>query len=129
MYKTICFDFDGVLAAYDGWKGREHFGEPVAGMRELLRELKADGWTIIAFTTRGSLEIQEWCEEHDMPADHFNQNPEFTGQNPGKPVASIYVDDLAINFDGDVGKLRENIKTFKPWSGAMRESDWCRDYC
>lgn len=123
MYKVASFDFDGVLAMYEGWKGRNHFGPPVPGMRQILQDLKKDGWRIIVFTTRGCTEVKEWCEEHNMPADYFNQNPEISGQNPGKPVASFYVDDRAINFDGDVDKLRANIKNFKPWSGEMREDD------
>lgn len=123
MYKVGCFDFDGVLAMYEGWKGRNHFGEPVPGMRELLQDLKSDGWRIVVFTTRGCTEVREWCEKHNIPIDYVNMNPEITGQNPSKPVASFYVDDRAINFNGDVDKLRENIKNFRPWSGEMREDD------
>lgn len=123
MYKVASFDFDGVLAMYEGWVDRNHFGDPVPGMRELLQDLKKEGWRIVVFTTRGSTEVREWCEQHNMPVDYFNQNPEISGQNPCKPVASFYVDDRAINFDGDVDKLRERIKNFKPWSGEMREDD------
>lgn len=113
--KTICFDFDGVLARYDGWKGHCHLGQPVEGMSRLLEQLREDGWTIIIFTTRGCVEIAEWCSVYDMVHDYINANPEIQGQNPGKPIADIYVDDRAICFNGDVGKLMDDIRDFEPW--------------
>jgi hypothetical protein len=40
-------------------------------------------------------------------------NPEIQGQNPGKPIASIYVDDRAIRFTGNTKKLMEDIREFE----------------
>lgn len=113
MMKIIAFDFDGVLAKYDGWEGYQHLGEPIDGMRKVLQQLKSDGWKIIIYTTRGNAEIAEWCKKYDMLYDYINMNPEIQGQNPGKPVASIYVDDRAIRFTGDAKKLMKDIREFE----------------
>lgn len=119
MIKTIAFDFDGVLAQYDGWKGYQHLGKPIEGMREVLQQLKSDGWKILIYTTRGNAEIAEWCKKYDMPVDYINMNPEIQGKNPGKPIASIYVDDRAIRFTGDVKKLIEDIREFESMDAPL----------
>lgn len=121
MYKVASFDLDGVIARYDGWIDDYHVGEPVPGMKELLQELMDDGWKIIIFSTRGTEIIKTWCAIYDIPYTWVNENPEYQGRNSGKPVTWFHVDDRAINFDGDVKKLRRNIKDFSPWSGKMRE--------
>lgn len=119
MIKTIAFDFDGVLAQYDGWKGYQHLGKPIEGMREVLQQLKSDGWKILIYTTRGNAEIAEWCKKYYMPVDYINMNPEIQGKNPGKPIASIYVDDRAIRFTGDVKKLIEDIREFESMDAPL----------
>ena len=50
--KTICIDFDGVIANYQGWQGTDKFGEPVPGVQNATKVLKEEGYTIIIFTTR-----------------------------------------------------------------------------
>ena len=98
--KTVAFDFDGVVAKYDGWKGIHHFGEPNEEVVEAIRHLKRLGFKIILYSTRGGAEMQRYCEKHDIPVDYYNVNPEVISQNPGKPVAHVYVDDRAINYHG-----------------------------
>ena len=34
--KTICVDFDGVIAQYDGFKGNDIFGDPIDGVQSCL---------------------------------------------------------------------------------------------
>ena len=114
--KTLCFDLDGVLAQYTGWKGDyAPIGEPIPGMRELLLQLKANGNTIIIFTLRGAHTVKAWADKHDMPYDWININGDFYGQNTGKPFADIYIDDRAVRFTGDVAQLATDIDTFKVW--------------
>ena len=50
--KYMCVDLDGTIAHYKGWKGEDHFGEPISGVQDALRRLRAEGWVIIVFTTR-----------------------------------------------------------------------------
>jgi len=118
--KTIAFDFDGVLAHYDGWRGHDHLGKPIPGMKNLLCELKDCGWTIIIYTTRGNAEIQEWCDRHKIPFDYVNFNPAVQGNNPGKPIADIYVDDRAIKFNGVPTDLRRQIAKFQTWNIQLK---------
>ena len=43
----VCVDLDGVLARYDGWHGKTHFGNPLPGALEFLRELRSFARVII----------------------------------------------------------------------------------
>lgn len=74
----IGFDLDGTLATYDGWKGIEHIGEPVAPMVERLKEYITLGIPVKILTARVSggnalnvrtarRVIQDWLEAHGMP--------------------------------------------------------------
>ena len=118
-FKYITFDFDGVMAVDSGWLGCTHFGEPIPGMRELFIYLRADGWKVIIFSTRGSAELEDWCTKYDFPWDYINVNPEIIRQNPGKPCVKVMVDDRAICFNGDVEVLKHQIETFEPWHGRQ----------
>ena len=44
----------------------------------------------------------------------INENPELEGKNRGKPIATIYIDDRALNYHGQTaGTLLAEIKKFK----------------
>lgn len=51
MKKTVLVDVDGVLAQYDGWKGLEHFGDPIHGAVEFTKKL-SEKYEVCIFTTR-----------------------------------------------------------------------------
>ena len=102
MKKTVCVDVDGVLARYDGWKGVDHFGEPIHGAKEFLEKLSAM-CDVVIYTTRCCEEInkpekawllknrvRDWLDKHGLKYSDI-----FIGQ--GKPIASAYVDDRAIS--------------------------------
>ena len=97
---TVCVDFDGVIAEYDGWKGHEHFGDPNFGTKDALEMMKGRNWAIIVYTTRGNAEIAEYMAKHDLQYDWINHNPMVQGNNPGKPIADVYIDDNALRFTG-----------------------------
>ncbi|MEM7014875.1 MAG: hypothetical protein AAF585_25725, partial [Verrucomicrobiota bacterium] len=97
----ICVDLDGVLAKYDGWRGIEHFGEPIPGAIEFTRELNE--WAdVIIYTARSSQKskkhtakqrrelVEAWLDEHG-----FAWSEVYSGQ--GKPRASAYIDDRAVS--------------------------------
>lgn len=108
--KRICVDFDGVIARDDGWKGREHFGDPIPGAKEFLKKLKEE-YEVIIFTCRccedamsgtekGCLlanRVRSYMDEHDLPYDHI-----YYGQ--GKPIASYYVDDRGVRCIPQIDK-------------------------
>jgi hypothetical protein len=102
--KTICIDFDGVLAKYGGWKGEDHFGEPIEGAKEFLEKIKSAGLDIVIFTTRNPDKVREWCRENDFPEPREVTNI--------KIPAPVYIDDRAIKFEGDFSKLISDLKDF-----------------
>ena len=51
-HKTVCFDFDGVCATYDTWKGVDVFGDPIPETAALLDILQSEGFRCILWTTR-----------------------------------------------------------------------------
>jgi hypothetical protein len=49
--KTVCVDLDGVLAAYSGWKGIEHIGDPLPGAVEFTHAV-AEFARVLVYTSR-----------------------------------------------------------------------------
>lgn len=118
MNNVICIDFDGVIANYRTYSGKGFFGDPLPGAVEKIRELKDQGWIVIIHTTRSEThQLKEYLELHDIMYDYINYNPENIDQgcNMGKPLATVYLDDRAINFDGNWDKAFDNILNFSPW--------------
>ncbi len=114
--KDIAFDFDGVIAQYDGFKGTEHAGEPIPSMVEVIRKLKDLGHSIIIYSTRGNDFLRDYCRKYEIPVDYFNENPNKQGANPGKPIAYVYVDDRSVTYKGqDSESLFQEIINFKAY--------------
>lgn len=101
MRKTIAVDVDGVLSTYDGWRGLEHFGDPIPGSIEFIKQL-AEFADILIFTTRCCTElgrgygpeilkkmVKEWLDKHG-----YVYHDIWIGQ--GKPICSALIDDRAI---------------------------------
>lgn len=97
----ICVDLDGVLAKYDGWRGIEHFGEPIPGAIEFTRDLSQ--WAeIVIYTARCNKKedrrpirelrefVRVWLDGHGFAWDEI-----YTSQ--GKPFADAYIDDRAVS--------------------------------
>lgn len=116
--RVICIDFDGVIAKYDTWQGKGIFGEPLPDARKFIRKLKKEGWKIIVHTTRLEIYlIQKYLVDYGIPFDHINYNPENIKRycHPNKPLADVYLDDRAVNFDGDWENAYQRIICFRPW--------------
>lgn len=65
--KTICVDFDGVIAQYDGFKGNDIFGDPIDGVQSAMEVLKKKGFTIIIFTTRtASSKLKKYLNDNHI---------------------------------------------------------------
>lgn len=116
--KTICVDFDGVIADYSkGFQGQDVFGEPLSGASEGMQALRRKGWKIIIFTTRqASPALMSYLNQYSIPFDEINSNSEQPeGTNPGKPIADVYLDDRAVRFeswdqvDREVGCLIKSL--------------------
>ena len=77
MKKHIAIDLDGTLAHYDGWKGKEHIGDPIPAMVNALVGYLFKGGVYSIFTARCTgtpAEIVEnreiimkWVHDHSLP--------------------------------------------------------------
>jgi len=113
---VIAFDFDGVVASYSGFAGKEDIQEPNAEVVRAIRMLKEKGCKILVHSTRGDEFIQKYCEQFSIPVDYINRRPDKQGDNPGKPIAYVYIDDRAICYKGENAEtLISEIKNFKTY--------------
>jgi len=102
----VCFDFDGVLAEYDGWKNGA-IGEPLDAGVELIRLCDEAGFETILATCRLHPEhgsnveqfemIKAWLRKYDIPVDEIEVE--------GKPMADYYVDDRGLHFNQKRAKM------------------------
>ncbi|KKS28553.1 MAG: Adenylyl-sulfate kinase [Parcubacteria group bacterium GW2011_GWC2_42_11] len=114
--KTVAFDFDAVIATYSGFVGKEYAEEPISETVKAIKILKEKGFTILIHSTRGDEFLKKYCEKYDIPYDHINHRPDKFGDNPGKPIAFVYVDDRSLRFTGQKAEvLVEEIVNFKPY--------------
>ena len=130
--RTVCIDIDGTISHYIEWVDSKTFGEVLPHCAETIHHLKADGWYIIIYTTRADIaEISKFLEDHNIPFDAINENPnQPANARGGKPIADVYVDDRAIQFDGDWLGAYEKITDFTTWEGKpMNISVPPLDYC
>ncbi|MBZ5585045.1 MAG: hypothetical protein LAQ30_23115 [Acidobacteriia bacterium] len=103
---VVCVDLDGVLNAFDGWKGAEVFHDPRPGAREFLQALNGLGYHVIVFTCRWGPHVEEWLARHGL-------SEYVAAVTDKKPAAHVYVDDRAICFQGDFTRTLEQISGFK----------------
>jgi len=114
--RVFAFDFDGVIASYDGYRGPQHVGDPQPDVVEVIKILKENGHKVLIYSTRGDRVLKNYCKEHSIPVDYFNRNPEKEGENAGKPIASVYVDDRAVLYKGQSpNELVKELLEFKPY--------------
>lgn len=98
-HKTVCFDFDGVCATYDTWKGVDVFGEPIPETAALIRLLKIAGYRCILWTTRKMTpELFEWLAHHNFNFDSINSCDHNPPDTSNKPIADLYIDDRGFRF-------------------------------
>ena len=130
--KTVCIDIDGTISRYIEWVNSKTFGEVLPHCAETIHHLKADGWFVIIYTTRADKnEISKFLGNHNIPFDAINENPnQPENAKGGKPIADVYVDDRAIQFDGDWAGAYEKITGFKSWEeGPLKPTEPPLDYC
>lgn len=130
--RTVCIDIDGTISRYIEWVDPKTFGDVLPHCSETIHHLKADGWYVIIYTTRADKnEISKFLEEHHIPFDAINDNPNQPANAiGGKPMADVYVDDRAIQFDGDWIGAYEKITGFASWEERpIKPTEPPLDYC
>ena len=111
--KTVCFDFDGVLASYDGWKDGAIGGPLPVGVK-LLRLCDEAGYRIVIQSCRTHPDhentmlqltaMKSWLRKHKIPCDYI--------EIEGKAMANVYVDDRGLHFDQDMAKQEDDEHTY-----------------
>jgi hypothetical protein len=114
--RIICVDFNGVLDAYQGWRGAKHFDQPRAGAREFLEALVGRGYAVVVFTTRFAPDVWRWLCDHGL--DHLVN--EVTDR---KPAAHVFVDDRAVCFRGNFASTLDEIDGFAAHWGDDPDSN------
>lgn len=128
MAYAIGIDFDGVIHKYSGgWQDGSIYDVPIPGARDALLDLLNE-YAIFIHTTRESLQVVEWMNNHLFPRDLFplvpivitekhlpedlefwNSQTEILVTNKKYP-ALAYIDDRAIRFLN--------------WTQAMKELEY-----
>jgi hypothetical protein len=112
---VIAFDFDGVLAQYHGFVAKDDVQEPNPEVLKAIHLLKEKGCKILLHSTRGDEFLKKYCKRFAIPVDYINRRPDLEGENPGKPIATVYIDNRALNYHGQSAEeLLDEIAAFKP---------------
>ncbi len=107
--KTICMDFDGVLNEYDGYEEGD-LGEPLTGSKEFIKELRGK-YKVVILTSRQKEQVIDWLNNNGFPSMKVTNR---------KIPAVDYIDDRAIQFNGNYKKVISRLKNFKPY--------WAKEY-
>jgi histidinol phosphatase-like enzyme len=114
--RIIAFDFDGVIATYNGFVAKDHITDPNPEVIKAIIELKKQGCKILIHSTRGDAFLEKYCKQFSIPVDYINRHTHRQGENPGKPIAFVYVDDRAICYKGEGAEtLVSEITNFKAY--------------
>ena len=106
--KIIQIDLDGVLNEYDGKYIKDYIHPIKKGAYEFLEKLSYH-YSLELFTVREIDLCKNWLVENNI--DKFFDNV----TNTKNSFASIFIDDRAINFNGDYEKIFTEIMNFQPY--------------
>jgi hypothetical protein len=95
---TVAVDLDGTLAVQEKPFDAKHIGRARRSMKKWLEKFRKVGARIIIFTVRGDKDlVSGWLDEHDMPYDYINENPDQPAGSSGKVIADVYWDDRGVS--------------------------------
>ena len=95
---TVAVDLDGTIAKPYEKFDPDVIEAPRPGAKEQLQKFKDLGYRVIIFTVRGKKKrIRDYLEEHELPYDYINENPDQPADASGKVMADLYIDDRAID--------------------------------
>lgn len=105
--KTIAIDLDGVLNTYNGKYDKSNIPDIKEGAKEFIKNL-SEYYELVLFTNRNPMLATKWLIKNNLDV-YFKEVTNI------KPIAVIYIDDRAINFNGDYNKVLYDIKNFKTY--------------
>lgn len=102
----------------NGWQDGSIYDIPVEGIKLTIDRLREEGYEIILHSTRcssvnGIKAVETWLDKYDIKVDDISS---------GKPIAMIYVDDRAIQFNGNCEILIREIHNFKTWTERAKKT-------
>lgn len=108
--KVVAVDVDGTLAQHYDEFDPEVIPPPRRGAKREMERVKDVGATIIINTVRGDNDVtKDWLEEHDIPFDHINHNPDQPEGASDKLMADVYLDDKAVPADQPLRKAVDQV--------------------
>jgi len=127
--KTLAVDLNGTILDNPSPTSISNFGEPIPGAKEVLSRLKSEGYTIIVHSVWGDRqEIADYLKTYEIPFDHINYNPlQPVGTNVGKPLASAYIDNKGLYFDGNWEATYAELKRRELAKFAKADTQLTRD--
>ena len=87
---VIQVDVDGTMAVYTTWRGPEHFGPVIVGVRRALLKLIEHGYRVGVYTAREPRHVWHWLQDNDL--DHLV----FTVSNRKIPGHEAIFDDSSV---------------------------------
>lgn len=101
----------------NGWQDGSIYDTPVNGIGAVIDNLRMAGYNVVIYSTRcgsdeGRNNIRNWLEKYNIKVD---------GLAIEKPIAAMYVDDRAIQFNGNCRALMRDIHRFKSWTEKTRK--------
>lgn len=119
---TVAVDFDGTLSEYNGWRGIGVYGDPREGAIQMMKDFRNKGYKIVIHTCRDEDDdVAKWLDEHDIPYDHINNNPNNPPGTSHKPTADAYVDDKAVPADdlSEAAKRVHELMKKRAFTGSL----------
>ena len=107
MTKIIAIDLDGVLNMYDGKYDENYIPLMRAGADKFLSDLTNE-YDIEIFTVRNKELDEKWLKENNL----FRYVKNITDKK--NPRTTLFIDDRALNFNGDFSDVLCEIKNFVP---------------
>jgi len=101
--QTIMIDLDGVLNKYTKYE-KDSIPEIREGAKEFLEKLSED-YELVLFTTRNMKMSVKWLLDNGI--DNY-----FKDATNIKLPAYIYLDDRAVQFNGDYDEILKSIREF-----------------
>lgn len=99
--KIIAFDFDGVIASYNGWKGKNVFGSINPEIQKTINYLYDNQYYILIFTTRiANLKLKQYLKDNNIKYHAINSKKHNPKNTSIKPIYDVFIDDRAIRYNG-----------------------------
>ena len=98
---TLCVDLDGTLAEQMKPFDPDVVGPPRADAVRWMEAFRDAGARLVVWTVRGNAAlVKEWLDDHNVPYDYINENPDHPPDGSRKVLADLYLDDRGVSAAG-----------------------------